>query len=93
MTSYNILLKTCCLAGRVDLAQDIYKEAKRMESSGLLKLDAFTYCTIIKVQYQYFWKTKFIISFCFYIPKSLNNVLRSGFCRCKDVEMGTQSQR
>ncbi|KAH0908034.1 pentatricopeptide repeat-containing protein At5g02830, chloroplastic [Brassica rapa] len=49
MTSYNILLKTCCLAGRVDLAQDIYKEAKRMESSGLLKLDAFTYCTIIKV--------------------------------------------
>ncbi|XP_010452144.1 PREDICTED: pentatricopeptide repeat-containing protein At5g02830, chloroplastic [Camelina sativa] len=49
MTSYNILLKTCCLAGRVDLAQDIYNEAKRMESSGLLKLDAFTYCTIIKV--------------------------------------------
>ncbi|XP_010558288.1 PREDICTED: pentatricopeptide repeat-containing protein At5g02830, chloroplastic isoform X2 [Tarenaya hassleriana] len=49
MASYNILLKACCLAGRVDLAQDIYKEAKRMESSGVLKLDSFTYCTIIKV--------------------------------------------
>lgn len=65
MTSYNILLKTCCLAGRVDLAQDIYKEAKRMESSGLLKLDAFTYCTIIKVQYRHVWETKATITFFF----------------------------
>lgn len=93
MTSYNILLKTCCLAGRVDLAQDIYKEAKRMASSGLLKLDAFTYCTIIKVQISAFWKTKFVTIFAFVSQKSLINALRSGFCRCKDVEMGTQSQR
>ncbi|XP_022742977.1 pentatricopeptide repeat-containing protein At5g02830, chloroplastic [Durio zibethinus] len=49
MASYNILLKACCLAHRVDLAQDIYNEVKRLESTGVLKLDVFTYCTIIKV--------------------------------------------
>lgn len=49
MASYNILLKACCLAGRVDLAQDIYREVKQLESTGQLKLDVFTYCTIIKV--------------------------------------------
>ncbi|KAL9268404.1 Pentatricopeptide repeat-containing protein [Drosera capensis] len=49
MASYNILLKSCCLAGRVDLAQDIYKEVKRRESKGALKLDLFTYSTIIKI--------------------------------------------
>ncbi|XP_021289489.1 pentatricopeptide repeat-containing protein At5g02830, chloroplastic isoform X2 [Herrania umbratica] len=49
MASYNILLKACCLAHRVDLAQDIYNEVKHLESTGVLKLDVFTYCTIIKV--------------------------------------------
>uniref|UniRef100_A0A7N0SVC9 Pentatricopeptide repeat-containing protein n=1 Tax=Kalanchoe fedtschenkoi TaxID=63787 RepID=A0A7N0SVC9_KALFE len=49
MASFNILLKSCCLAGRVDLAQDIYREVKEKESKGILKLDVFTYCTIIKV--------------------------------------------
>lgn len=49
MASYNILLKACSLAGKLDLAQDIYREVKQLESTGLLKLDVFTYCTIIKV--------------------------------------------
>ncbi|CAK7342926.1 unnamed protein product [Dovyalis caffra] len=49
VASYNILLKTCCISGRVDLAKDIYREAKQLESAGLLKLDVFTYCMIIKV--------------------------------------------
>lgn len=49
MTSYNILLKACCLSGRVDMAQDIYREVQHLESSGELKLDVFTYSTIIKV--------------------------------------------
>lgn len=49
MTSYNILLKSCCLAARVDLAQDIYSEVQQLESRGVLKLDVFTYSTIIKV--------------------------------------------
>ncbi|KAK7272925.1 hypothetical protein RIF29_13967 [Crotalaria pallida] len=48
MTSYNVLLKSCCVAGRVDLAQDIYKELKHLESVGRLKLDVFTYSTIIR---------------------------------------------
>ncbi|KAK1563614.1 hypothetical protein Q3G72_030059 [Acer saccharum] len=49
MASYNILLKACCLAGRVDLAKEIYMEVKHLESKGLLKLDVFTYSTIVKV--------------------------------------------
>ncbi|TYI33096.1 hypothetical protein ES332_A04G108600v1 [Gossypium tomentosum] len=49
MASYNILLKACCLAHRVDLAQDIYNEVKDLESTEVLKLDVFTYCTIIKI--------------------------------------------
>ncbi|KAG8648471.1 hypothetical protein MANES_08G001800v8 [Manihot esculenta] len=49
IASYNILLKACSFAGRVDLAQDIYKEVKQLESAGLLKLDDFTYCTIINI--------------------------------------------
>ncbi|XP_028091864.1 pentatricopeptide repeat-containing protein At5g02830, chloroplastic isoform X1 [Camellia sinensis] len=49
MTSYNILLKSCCIAARVDLAQNIYSEVQRLESSGVLKLDVFTYSTIIKI--------------------------------------------
>ncbi|KAK3016654.1 hypothetical protein RJ639_006749 [Escallonia herrerae] len=49
MSTYNILLKSCCLAGRIDLAQDIYGEVQHLESTGILKLDLFTYSTIIKV--------------------------------------------
>jgi len=49
MTSYNILLKACCKAKRVDLAQDIYKEIKHMASTRVLKLDVITYSTMIKV--------------------------------------------
>lgn len=49
MASYNILLKSCCLAARVDLAQEIYSEVECMESTGTLKLDVFTYSTMIKV--------------------------------------------
>ena len=49
LASYNILLKACCLAGRVDLAQDIYREVQHLELSGMLKLDVFTYSTIVKV--------------------------------------------
>lgn len=49
MTSYNILLKCCCHASRVDLAQEIYREVQRLESTGVLKLDVFTYSTIVKV--------------------------------------------
>ncbi|KAL3531886.1 hypothetical protein ACH5RR_005407 [Cinchona calisaya] len=47
--SYNILLKSCCLAARVDLALDIYREVQQLESTGALKLDVFTYSTMIKV--------------------------------------------
>lgn len=49
LASYNILLKSCCLAARVDLARDIYREVRRLEAMGALKLDVFTYSTIIKV--------------------------------------------
>ncbi|XP_040947134.1 pentatricopeptide repeat-containing protein At5g02830, chloroplastic isoform X4 [Gossypium hirsutum] len=42
-------MQACCLAHRVDLAQDIYNEVKDLESTGVLKLDVFTYCTIIKI--------------------------------------------
>ncbi|KAL4576552.1 hypothetical protein LXL04_012648 [Taraxacum kok-saghyz] len=49
IASYNILLKSCCLAARVDLAQEIYSEVEYMESTGSLKLDVFTYSTMIKV--------------------------------------------
>lgn len=51
MASYNILLKACCVAGRVDLAQEIYREVQNLESNGMLKLDVFTYSTIIKVNF------------------------------------------
>jgi len=49
MATYNILLKACCLAGRVDLAKEIYQEVRDLESTRALKLDVFTYSTIIKV--------------------------------------------
>ncbi|KAH8505575.1 hypothetical protein H0E87_012703 [Populus deltoides] len=48
VASYNILLKACCIAGRVDLAKDIYREVKQLESAEVLKLDVFTYCMIVK---------------------------------------------
>ncbi|ERM95718.1 hypothetical protein AMTRI_Chr08g206910 [Amborella trichopoda] len=49
MASYNVLLKVCCLAGRVDLAQEIYEEILQRALFGGLKLDVITYSTIIKV--------------------------------------------
>ncbi|XP_057534176.1 pentatricopeptide repeat-containing protein At5g02830, chloroplastic isoform X2 [Amaranthus tricolor] len=49
MTTYNILLKACCRSGRVDVAQDIYREVQHLDSTGTLKIDVFTYSTIIKV--------------------------------------------
>lgn len=49
ITSRNILLKSCCLAAKVELAQDIYEGIRELESKGALKLDVFTYSTIIKV--------------------------------------------
>ncbi|KAL3628561.1 hypothetical protein CASFOL_027607 [Castilleja foliolosa] len=49
ITSHNILLKSCCLAGNVGLAQDIYSQIRKLESEGALKLDVFTYSTMIKV--------------------------------------------
>ncbi|XP_076945065.1 pentatricopeptide repeat-containing protein At5g02830, chloroplastic-like [Bidens hawaiensis] len=49
IASYNILLKSCSLAARLDLAQEIYKEVEYLESKGSLKLDVFTYSTMIKV--------------------------------------------
>ncbi|KAK4342969.1 hypothetical protein RND71_038785 [Anisodus tanguticus] len=49
LTSYNILLKSCCLATRVDLAKEIYGELKLLELAGAMKLDVFTYSTLIKV--------------------------------------------
>ncbi|PWA64376.1 tetratricopeptide repeat (TPR)-like superfamily protein [Artemisia annua] len=49
IASYNILLKSCCLAARLDTAQEIYREVEDLESKGSLKLDVFTYSTMIKV--------------------------------------------
>ncbi|KAL0338387.1 UNVERIFIED_CONTAM: Pentatricopeptide repeat-containing protein, chloroplastic [Sesamum angustifolium] len=50
ITSHNILLKSCRLAGKVEIARDIYREIRKLESSGALKLDVFTYSTMIKVE-------------------------------------------
>lgn len=49
LTSYNILLKTCCNAKEFNMAQEIYEEMKKKECDGLLKLDVFTYSTMMKV--------------------------------------------
>lgn len=49
LISYNILLKTCCNAREFNLAQEIYEEMKKKERDGLLKLDVFTYSTMMKV--------------------------------------------
>lgn len=49
LASYNILLKTCCNAREFDSAQEIYEEMKKKEQNGLLKLDVFTYSTMMKV--------------------------------------------
>lgn len=50
MTSYNIILKACHKAKRVDLAQKIYKEAKQVALDGAFKLDVITYSTMMKMQ-------------------------------------------
>ncbi|KAK6146967.1 hypothetical protein DH2020_017879 [Rehmannia glutinosa] len=49
ITSHNILLKSCCLAAKVELARDVYRQIRKLESKGELKLDVFTYSTMIKV--------------------------------------------
>nr|CAB3501172.1 unnamed protein product [Digitaria exilis] len=49
LTSYNILLKTCSNAREFNLAQEIYEDMKKKESDGILKLDVFTYSTMMKV--------------------------------------------
>ncbi|KAL7095745.1 hypothetical protein ACP275_10G042800 [Erythranthe tilingii] len=49
ITTHNILLKSCCVAAKVELAQDIYKDLRELEAKGALKLDVFTYSTMIKV--------------------------------------------
>nr|AYM00956.1 pentatricopeptide repeat protein [Salvia miltiorrhiza] len=49
ITTHNILLKSCCLAAKVELAQDTYNQIRELESKGVLKLDDFTYSTIIKM--------------------------------------------
>jgi pentatricopeptide repeat protein len=49
LTTYNILLKTCCNAREFNLAQEIYEEMMKKECDGFLKLDVFTYSTMMKV--------------------------------------------
>jgi pentatricopeptide repeat protein len=49
ITSYNILLKACCNTRRADLALKIYEELKTAAGRGSLKLDAYTYSSMIKV--------------------------------------------
>ncbi|GER28667.1 pentatricopeptide repeat-containing family protein [Striga asiatica] len=49
ITSHNIVLKSCCLARKVELAHDVYRQIRKLEAEGALKLDVFTYSTIIKV--------------------------------------------
>ncbi|KAK1286156.1 Pentatricopeptide repeat-containing protein [Acorus calamus] len=49
IASYNILLKACYVAKRIDLAQDIYEEVKHLASRRVLHLDVITYSTMIKV--------------------------------------------
>ena len=50
LASYNILLKTCCNAREFNSAQEIYEEIKKKEHDGILKLDVFTYSTMMKVR-------------------------------------------
>ncbi|KAG0503144.1 hypothetical protein HPP92_003216 [Vanilla planifolia] len=46
ITSYNIVLKACHNAKRVDLAQEVYKKLKQMTA---VKMDIITYSTMMKV--------------------------------------------
>ena len=58
LASYNILLKTCCNAREFNSAQEIYEEIKKKEHDGILKLDVFTYSTMMKVRdlcYYYYY--------------------------------------
>ncbi|XP_057863477.2 pentatricopeptide repeat-containing protein At5g02830, chloroplastic isoform X2 [Cryptomeria japonica] len=49
MTTYNILLKTWSIAGKVDLAEHLYKEILNREAAGELKMDVIAYSTMIQV--------------------------------------------
>ncbi|XP_057863479.2 pentatricopeptide repeat-containing protein At5g02830, chloroplastic isoform X4 [Cryptomeria japonica] len=48
MTTYNILLKTWSIAGKVDLAEHLYKEILNREAAGELKMDVIAYSTMIQ---------------------------------------------
>eukprot|EP01018_Ginkgo_biloba_P013344 Gb_13517 [translate_table: standard] len=49
VTTYNILLKACCIVGKVDSAEFFYKEVLNRAAAGNLKLDLITYSTMIQV--------------------------------------------
>lgn len=49
VTTYNILLKVCCIAKKVDLAVNFYEEMLRRSADGDLKMDVISYSTIIQV--------------------------------------------
>lgn len=49
MTTYNILLKTWSIAGKVDLAEHLYREILRKGAAGELKMDVIAYSTMIQV--------------------------------------------
>lgn len=49
VTTYNILLKICCIAKNVDLAVHFYKEMLRRSAGGGLEMDVISYNTIIQV--------------------------------------------
>lgn len=49
VTTYNILLKICCIAKRVDLAVHFYKEMLFRSAEGDFKMDVISYNTIIQV--------------------------------------------
>ena len=79
MASYNILLKSCCLAARVDLAQEIYREAEYLESKGSLKLDVFTYTTLVKVPYSFLHCLQQVLQSIIFLQ---NNVLAAKIVTC-----------
>ncbi|KAH9322178.1 hypothetical protein KI387_016817, partial [Taxus chinensis] len=49
MTTYNILLKIWCIAGKVDLAEHVYREILNRAAAGELKMDVIAYSTMIQV--------------------------------------------
>lgn len=103
VASYNILLKACCLAKRVDLAQDIYEEIKCIESTRALELDVITYSTMIKVTTDIKpltlsplvkrsdWCSDLALSHKSSTTVDFPNWI-SGICRCKKVANGLEDE-